>query len=93
MNFLVAFDEFGRGIVIADGIVIACVVVLYFIDKCCCMFFSMYYYRFVDDYVCDFYVVLVYMACRVETSSGVGVETFGRETVIFLYIFVSGNCL
>jgi DNA mismatch repair protein MSH6 len=32
------------------------------------------------------------MACRVETPSEAGVETFGRETVTFLYTLASGNC-
>ena len=91
-NSLVALDELGRGTATADGTAIACAVASHLIDKRCRTLFSTHYHRLADDHARDPHVALAHMACRVETPSGAGVETLGRETVTFLYTLASGNC-
>lgn len=91
-NSLVALDELGRGTATADGTAIACAVASYLIDKRCRALFSTHYHRLADDHVCDPNVYLAHMACRVEVPTDSSEDTYGRETVTFLYTLASGNC-
>ncbi|XP_068597321.1 DNA mismatch repair protein Msh6 [Brachionichthys hirsutus] len=86
---LVLLDELGRGTATYDGTAIASAVVKELAEKICCRtLFSTHYHSLVEDYANNRAVRLGHMACMVENEC----EDPSRETITFLYKFITGAC-